>query len=774
MNKSLVKIIDFFVFFLAVIFIFYVAMDVYNIKKTIKEVQKEKIISMLKSENDILAPLIKFDFKDEIVSELKKIVTKNQSIKQISINSKNITFKYPYNLDEKYKFINFPLTYKNEILAHAKVYYDETVIINSFFKKYIVRFLIYIILLTPFILIMYFYIRKKIKKLNLLSQLLEKLNFRKTQTIKQLDNYQEIVLITNAINKLLTQIYQFFNTQKNILKKLTQYRKHLEQAQKIANMFSWEYDCISNQFITSSILKKIFNINYKNESIESFLSFLAEEEKKSFLNILKKSCENCKEFSFIHKIINSQGKVFYLKTEGKCQKYKNSKSIIGISLNITEDIKKQKQIEFLAYHDPLTKLPNRTFLKKELEFLKNIAFRENKTFTLLFLDMDNFKIINDSLGHDAGDELLLKISQKLKQSIRKSDIVARIGGDEFVIILLDMDRKYLEELVKKIIKNITEETIIKDIKIKPTFSIGIAIFPDDTKDLEELFKFADIALYEAKKQGKNRYVIINDNLKKETEQFYNILNELKDAIKNEELILFLQPKIDIEKNKVIGAEGLIRWNHPKKGILSPFYFIPYAEKSGLIAEIDKYVLEYAFKLLKKWQNNKLLKDLILSINISANEFKKPDFIDSLTYLQNKYKINPPKLELEITETLSMENVEYTIKILNEIKKLGFLVSLDDFGTGYSSLNYLKKLPFDTLKIDQTFVRDLEVDQDDVLITKLIIEISKIFNKNVVAEGVENYQQLDIIKNLNCKIIQGYLFAKPMSEENFLEFIKKFN
>jgi len=179
-------------------------------------------------------------------------------------------------------------------------------------------------------------------------------------------------------------------------------------------------------------------------------------------------------------------------------------------------------------------------------------------------------------------------------------------------------------------------------------------------------------------------------------------------------------------------------------------------------------------LLKKWQNNELLKDLILSINISANEFKKPDFIDNLKNLLKKYNINTSKLELEITETLSMENVEYTIKVLNEIKNLGFLVSLDDFGTGYSSLNYLKKLPFDTLKIDQTFVRDLEIDNDDVLITKLIIEISKIFNKNVVAEGVENYKQLEIIKQLNCKIIQGYLFAKPMNEDNFMDFIRKFN
>jgi EAL domain-containing protein (putative c-di-GMP-specific phosphodiesterase class I) len=238
-------------------------------------------------------------------------------------------------------------------------------------------------------------------------------------------------------------------------------------------------------------------------------------------------------------------------------------------------------------------------------------------------------------------------------------------------------------------------------------------------------------------------------------------------------VLYFQPKINIKNNQIEGAEALIRWKHPEKGILTPFHFIPYAEKSNIITQIDRYVLKKAFEILKKWQNDNYFKEFVLSINISPNEFRQIDFIDNLKNLLNEYKINPQKLEIEITETISMQDIAYTVNVLNSVKNLGFKIAIDDFGTGYSSLNYLKKLPFDTLKIDQTFIRDLEKDRDDLIITKMIVEIAKVLKKQTVAEGVETKKILEIVKSLGVDIVQGYYFAKPLSEENFKKYVKTF-
>ena len=449
--------------------------------------------------------------------------------------------------------------------------------------------------------------------------------------------------------------------------------------------------------------------------------------------------------------------------------------MICVSLNITDDIRKQQKIEYLAYHDSLTSLPNRTYLKGQFNLIMNIAKRENKKFAVLYLDMDNFKMINDTLGHESGDKLLVNVSQKLKAILRKSDVIARVGGDEFVIILNNISSKEdVVEVINKLIRALKQPIIIKQTSISPTFSIGCALYPDDSENCEELLRYADIAMYEAKNKGKNNYAFINENLKRKTSEFYLITNELKEALKNNELVLFYQPKIDITTNKVYGAEGLIRWNHPKKGLLTPFHFIPYAEKSNLITQIDRYVLKQAFITLEKWKNIDYLKDLNLAINISANEFRQKNFVLNLKNLLEEYKIDPSKLEIEITETLSMQDIGYTVTVLEEIKRLGFKIALDDFGTGYSSLNYLRKLPFDTLKIDQSFVRDLEKDNDDLTITKMIVQIANVLKKQTVAEGVENEVILKIVRDLGCELVQGYYFAKPLNEEEFIKYCKKYN
>ena len=765
--KSLSKIIDigWVIFFTSILS--YIIFDINNIFSTLKEVQKEKILSTLKIEEGVIAPLLNFDFYNATKGEIDSFFKAN-NLKYIKIVSGK--FKYEKGM-KKYQKIKFPIFYQNKKIGEIIVGYSSKKLINCFAKKYFIKFFFYLLILLPVVIFLFIYIRKKIKKLNFLATKLQNINFRKDSKIKLVDNYFEIVNITNAINKLLLQINKFYNHQQELMKKIIIYKKQLETAQKIAEMFTWQYDCKTKIFDSKNFnyMKNILNIKNINDFINSI------EEKNLFLTQIENLCKKNENIEITAKIKSHENKYFYFKIEAKKIVQRKKCLIIGICANITEEMKKQERIEFLAYHDPLTGLVNRTFLKMQLETLTKINKRENKKLAIIFIDLDNFKFINDTFGHEAGDELLIEISKRLQSLVRESDIVARIGGDEFIIILNHINLKKDVEIVITHIQNeLSKPVIIEKNNIEITFSAGITIYPDDTTNVNEILQFADIAMYESKKEGKNRFSFINKELQKKVKNFYNTLEELKLALrKKNELILYFQPKVDIRKNKVSGVEALIRWNHPKKGILTPYHFIDIAEKGGIINLIDSYVLKYVIKTLKKWKNDEYLKNLSIAVNISANKFLEPGFINEIKTLIHKYEIDPNKLQIEITETLSIQNFAYTITVLNQIKNLGIEIALDDFGTGYSSLNYLKEIPFDILKIDQTFVRDLLKNEDDIVITKMIVEISKILKKQNVAEGVETKEILEIVKNLGVEIIQGYYFSKPLPENKLKEFILNF-
>jgi len=714
MNKSLSKFIDFFwiVFLLSISL--YAFLDIKNISSTLKELQKEKVIYTIRNENSILAPLIKFQFNEALKEELNHILKTNNEIKYIELNNIKLGKK-----ENNLKFLTLPIKYKNKKISSITVGYTDGYLIHSFFNKYLKRFTPYFILIFFIAMIFLIYIRKKIRSLNKLATQLEKLNFKKHSRVRYIDDYFEIKNIIQAINKLLKQVNTFYDNQKDLIKKIMIYKKELETAQKIAEMFTWQYECNNKKFSSNNF--RYFKHNFSLESLEGFLNKIDSKEK--FCKQITLLCNN--KINSLEEIItaNINGKKYYFKVEAKPIRPKNL--IIGICANITEEINRQEKISFLAYHDPLTGLVNRTFLKEQLQTLTSLADRNNKKLALIFIDLDNFKFINDTFGHEIGDLLLIEIAKRLKSSVRKSDIASRIGGDEFIVILNNINSKQEAEIkIKEIMEKLNKEIIVKDKKLEVTFSAGIALYPDDTKEISKLLQFADIAMYEAKKEGKNRFKFINSSLQEKVKTFYNTLEELKKAIKNEELVLYFQPKIDIKNNHVKGVEALIRWNHPKKGILTPFHFIDIAERGGIIHLIDSYVLEKSIQTLKKWSKNPYLKDLSIAVNISANKFLEPNFVEELKSLLNKYKIDPSKLQIEITETLSIQNFEYTIAILNEIKALGIKIALDDFGTGYSSLNYIKKIPFDILKIDQSFIKDLLKDSDDLTITKMIVEISK--------------------------------------------------
>jgi len=351
---------------------------------------------------------------------------------------------------------------------------------------------------------------------------------------------------------------------------------------------------------------------------------------------------------------------------------------------------------------------------------------------------------------------------------------SRVGGDEFIVLLpYIVNKTDIEKISKKIIKNISKEYHIKSHNFSVTCSIGISTFPDDSLEAEELIKYADTAMYESKKNGKNRYSFFDISVKKSLENYLEISKALKEALKKDnEIKLYFQPKISLANREVISAEVLSRWMHPSKGLMYPNEYIHIAENSNLIIKYDNYIIEKSFAQIKEWENSEF-NSLSLSVNISARQFKSKEFLSKIEELLKKYDIDPEKIEFEITETLAMDNIENSIEILEKIKNLGFKISIDDFGSGYSSLNYLKKLPYDTIKIDREFIKDLHIDNDDIIITKLIVQLAKTLNKKVVAEGVEIDEHIKILESIGCDYVQGYYFAKPMSKEDFLSYIKKF-
>jgi diguanylate cyclase (GGDEF)-like protein len=424
-----------------------------------------------------------------------------------------------------------------------------------------------------------------------------------------------------------------------------------------------------------------------------------------------------------------------------------------------------------ANYDTLTGLCNRECFMQKLKDIYYDSKRNGKKFALLFIDIDYFKAINDTEGHKVGDKVLKILSKRLKDSVRKTDVVARFGGDEFIVLLKDIHN--IEDVVvyaQKILKKIKEKIEIDGKKYFVSASIGISIYPDNGEDLDKLIVYSDIAMYKSKSDGKDRFNFYNAEFNKKAEDFISLKNDLIKAVENNELEVYFQPQFD-RYECLYGSEALVRWNHPKKGFLTPDKFIPYAIEMGLIDKIDLFVFESAVKIYKNWYE-KGYNPGILSWNVTVYQLQKEEFLSQIKNIIAKYQINPQILNLEITEESLMKNPEISIKMLHLIKELGISVSVDDFGTGYSSLAYLKKLPIDKIKIDQSFIIDIPYNRDDVIITKAIINLGKNLGLKVVAEGVKTKIQRQYVIDKGCDYIQGEYYSMPVSagvfEEKFLK------
>jgi diguanylate cyclase (GGDEF)-like protein len=424
----------------------------------------------------------------------------------------------------------------------------------------------------------------------------------------------------------------------------------------------------------------------------------------------------------------------------------------------------------LAHYDSLTKLPNRVLFYDRLKLAIKRSKRSHGKLAVLFMDLDNFKEINDSLGHHAGDIALRELASRLEKHIRNSDTLARFGGDEFILLMEGFESpSAIAATAQKLARVISRPIVIKGRELYLTVSTGVAIFPDDGTETQELLKCADSAMYSAKKSGYNMVHYYKKEMTEKSLEKLTMETEIRRGMDTDEFELYYQPQINTKTNHIVGLEALVRWNHPEKGFLSPDLFIPIAEESTLIIHLGELILNKAAEQMKIW-NNKGIDPGFVSVNVSVAQLRYKDFIQTIKRILDKVSERKTWLELEITESFTIENPKQAIQLLNEIREMGVGLAIDDFGTGYSSLSYLKNLPVNKLKIDRAFIKDIPENKGDKALVRAIVAMTKGLNICVIAEGVETERQEEFLKGIYCSTMQGYLFAKPMSVENIEEFL----
>ncbi len=445
---------------------------------------------------------------------------------------------------------------------------------------------------------------------------------------------------------------------------------------------------------------------------------------------------------------------------------------VGIFSDVTHVKETEERMQYMAWYDPLTRLPNRMLFRDRVTQEMALGRRAGTHAAVFFIDLDRFKYINDTLGHDSGDAMLLQVAERLQKCFRQTDTIARMGGDEFTVLLPNPgESQNIVHLAEKVIRELKQSFTVSGHEFFIGASIGIALFPEDGRDYETLIKNADIAMYNAKEVGRGTYKFFSPQMNEKTNRRLSLEKDLRKALEQNEFVLYYQPKIGIASGLIVGMEALIRWCHPEKGMISPGDFIPLAEETGLIIPMGLWVLKTACQQVHSWRTMGW-KSLRVAVNLSALQVQSEDIIQQVKDVLATTDLTSDGLELEITESIAMHDVTRTVGIIREFREMGIHISIDDFGTGYSSLSYLKSLPLHALKIDQSFVRDLVENSEDASIVTSIISMAAAMNLEVVAEGVETEEQLAFLAKQNCSQAQGYFFSRPVSADDFLELLRK--
>ncbi len=442
----------------------------------------------------------------------------------------------------------------------------------------------------------------------------------------------------------------------------------------------------------------------------------------------------------------------------------------GLFSDITHQKRTEEQLEELAFNDALTGLPNRALFHQRLKQELTRCQRHESKLALLFIDLDRFKHVNDSLGHSNGDTLLIEVGERIRRAVRSVDTVARMGGDEFTVILLDLNDEYtVTDVATKILAKVIHPVWIDRHEIIPHLSIGISLYPRDGESVDDLTRHADMAMYHAKSEGGDRFHFFQEEMNRESGRRLALENEMSVGLNSGQFVPYFQPVYELDSGLLVGMEALVRWQHPERGLIMPDEFIPLAEETGLIIRLGYSVLQQACRQVKQWVDE-YSRELYLAVNLSARQFHSSDLIEQVRRILNESGFPPGCLTLEITESMMMGRIERTLNQLTQLRAAGLNLAIDDFGTGYSSLSYLQRFPVNTLKIDRSFIRDILTDRNSRAIIRAIISMARAMELDVIAEGVENTDQLAYLKELKCQKAQGYLFSRPLPADQFAQLL----
>lgn len=585
------------------------------------------------------------------------------------------------------------------------------------------------------------------------------------------DNFEELSANNEELIALEDELGKQFEELEKQSNALALSEQRYELAVEGADCGIWDWDVENDIYYLSAKWKNY--LGYENHEIQNtFYGFInivhPEDKEETILKIEAYISGKTDYYENVYRMICKNGEERWILSKAKAIKDSKGQNIrmAGSHTDITDQKLIQNELKSLAYYDMLTELPNRLSFEVTINDLINDIKKEdsNKKFALVYMDIDNFKHINDTLGHFSGDLLLKYVANILKNEVKAPDFIARLGGDEFAIVFKDIeDRDEVIGKIQGLLKYLRRPWIIDQQEFFISHSIGIAIYPEDGDNLSILLKNSDVAMYFVKKNMKDDYSFYIPEIQEENSKKIKMINDLRRAIDNKEFTLFYQPIIDLSNGKISGAEALIRWFHPIKGMISPMEFIPLAEEIGLIHDIERWILKTAVKQKKQWEDMGY-GDIKISINISGKSVTRAGFVNEIRDLLSKAEIENDKIQFEVTETALMEDLNESTKVLREIKDMNVKIALDDFGTGYSSLTYLKKLPIDVVKLDRDFIRNISEMSEDEVVAKYVIRLTHQLNFKIVAEGIETKEHLEFLKLNGCDYGQGYLFSKPITKE----------
>jgi diguanylate cyclase (GGDEF)-like protein/PAS domain S-box-containing protein len=565
-------------------------------------------------------------------------------------------------------------------------------------------------------------------------------------------------------------IYMDITDRKQAEAALQRSEAELNLAQSIARVGSWNYNLATGRIEGSEEAYRMFGIPPRAVDLDTVMAIVHPDDRELTMSALHTAIAG-NGFEVEFRIVVS-GDTRWISARARLEYGADGKpaTVLGTTQDITEHKYAEDRINYLAHFDVLTGLPNRILLDERINYAISMAKRSNEHIALLFIDLDHFKDINDTLGHSVGDAVLVQLAKRLQQALRDQDVVSRLGGDEFIVMLPDTDARGITLVVQKLLDVVAQPYQIEEYDLNLTASIGIAMYPEDGDQLESLSRSADTAMYRAKQDGRNCFRFFTSEMQARSARNLRLVNDLRQALDRGQLHIVFQPQLSVGGDAIIGAEALLRWQHPELGAVAPAEFIPVAEDSGMILLIGEWVMRQALRQLKSWMADGI-EPMIMAVNLSAVQFRHANLPELVSRILEEEDLPPEYLELELTEGVAMNDPQSAIAVMNNLHDRGIRMSIDDFGTGYSSLSYLKKFKVYKLKIDQSFVRDISTDPEDKAIVTTIINIARSLGLRTIAEGVETAGQLAYLREQGCDEVQGYYYSRPLSAVQFATYVK---